>query len=269
MEWLRLLVAFGLVFLASFGAFFLSAAWERRRRRDAALDRLIALLPGFDCGLCGAEDCRRYARRLLEGADPSLCAPGGLPAEGALRAALGGERETRRIALVRCGGNRSAAKPLFAIDGCEDCAAAARLFSGQLRCKSACLGLASCAKACPLGAIRVAEGLASVDPERCSGCGACLAACPQGLIALVPEANRWFVACAAGIPAEERVQHCSAACSGCGECVRVSAVWEFTLQGDLAVASTTVKDPGSSAYAGIAARCPTGAIKLAGGEKKR
>ncbi len=263
------MAAFGLVFLASFGVFFLSAAWERRRHRDAALDGLIALLPGFDCGLCGAEDCRRYARRLLQGADPSLCAPGGLAAEKALRAALGGDREASRIAVVRCGGNRGAAKPLFAIDGCEDCAAAARLFSGQQRCKSACLGLGSCAKACPLGAIRLTERLAAVDSERCSGCGACLDACPQGLITLVPAAYRWFVACAAGGGPEERLQNCSAACTACGECVRVSGAWEFTLQGDLAAASTTAKDPGSSAYAGIAARCPTGAIKLAGGEKKR
>jgi len=267
MEWLRIPFAFLIVLASSFGALFLSAAWERRRRRDPVLGALLALLPGKDCGLCGADDCRHYAKRLLEeGADPSLCAPGGLPVEESLRKSLGGERGTAKFAFVRCGGSKSEAADLFAYEGREDCGAAKRLFGGQKRCADACLGLGSCARACPLGAISVREGLASVDPGRCSGCGACVAACPQGLIALAPQSARWYVACASKRPPEERKADCKVACVACGDCQKLSANWEFSMEGGLARASTTVpeKGAGAGAFEGIAARCPTRAILKAG-----
>ncbi len=265
-EWLRLPLGLGIGFLSAFGAFYLATAWKRRWRKDAAVDALLALLPGHNCGLCGTDDCRHYARELVEnGADPALCAPGGKAVEASLRTALGDERKEARIAVVRCGGRQGEVRELFAYDGRADCWSAARLYGGSRACADACLGLGSCRVACPLGAISIDKGLALVDPELCSGCGRCVVACPKGLIALVPRTARWFVACSSHRPPESRKADCTRACDACGECARLSPSWEFSLEEGRARASTRLREDESSAWAAIAARCPSGAIVRSGG----
>ncbi len=41
-----------------------------------------------------------------------------------------------------------------------------------------CFGCTHCMKACPTEAIRIVNGVASINPERCVDCGNCLRACP-------------------------------------------------------------------------------------------
>lgn len=271
MGWIALPIAFFFVLAASFGSFFLSSAWERRRKRNEAIDRLRAALPGCDCGLCGFEDCRRYARYLAEsGGDPALCAPGGDEGEERLRSLLGGERSLAKVAFVRCGGSDSAARSLYHYDGRENCAAAARLFGGSKRCPKACLGLGSCASVCALNAISLKDGLAQVDAGRCSGCGACIPVCPHDVIALVPASAPWQVACNSHEAPELRKADCEAACTACGKCSALSASWEFSLVDGLARSSSTLPEtgPGSGAFASIAAHCPTHAIVRMGSKRR-
>ena len=52
-------------------------------------------------------------------------------------------------------------------------------------CTVGCLGCKVCLKACPEEAIRMEEGLAVVDAEKCVGCGKCVAACKFGVIKMV------------------------------------------------------------------------------------
>jgi Na+-translocating ferredoxin:NAD+ oxidoreductase RNF subunit RnfB len=267
MGWLSLPIAFGLVLVSAFlASTFLASAWERRQKRNPGLERAIACLPGYDCGFCGHEDCRRYALSVLEnGGDPGLCSPGAERAEEGLRKCLDDGRAEARMAFVRCA-RQPLAAPLYAYDGREDCKAAFSLFGGPERCPDSCLGLGSCAHVCPLGAIKVEGGLARVIPERCSGCGLCLAECPTKVLALVPRHARWQVACNSPRSAEEKKKDCASACIACGECARLSTAWEFSVSGNLAQASSRALEgrKDEADWENLAHACPTKAIVRAG-----
>jgi Fe-S-cluster-containing hydrogenase component 2 len=52
-----------------------------------------------------------------------------------------------------------------------------------------CQGTATCVERCPLAAVKLEDGVASVDLARCIGCGVCVPTCPQNAIALVQKAQ--------------------------------------------------------------------------------
>ncbi|MBO5754737.1 MAG: 4Fe-4S binding protein, partial [Clostridia bacterium] len=41
-----------------------------------------------------------------------------------------------------------------------------------------CIGCMKCQKACPHGAIKVVDNLATIDYSLCTGCGECVKVCP-------------------------------------------------------------------------------------------
>jgi len=269
MAWFRYLLAFPVVFAAATGAAFLSLAWKRRRKISNDAATIESRLPGHDCALCGFEGCREYAVAIeSSGADPGLCAPGGAERADSLRRLLmergNDPRSIRMKAVVRCGGTRTAVKFAFDYDGREDCASAVALYGGPKLCKDGCLGYGSCANACPLGAIRVRDGVAVVDDGLCTGCGACVSACPKGLVSLITADTPWFVACSSTAERSERKASCSAACDACGECVKHAMRNEFVIEAGIARAVPV----NGGAWADVAPRCPSGAIRSAIGQKK-
>lgn len=54
--------------------------------------------------------------------------------------------------------------------------------TARLHCKVACIGCKRCEKACPSEAIKVVNGVAQIDPQKCTRCGACVEQCPMKCI---------------------------------------------------------------------------------------
>ena len=53
-----------------------------------------------------------------------------------------------------------------------------------------CIGCATCEEErCPVAAVHVVEGVATVDAERCIGCGLCASACEQLAMRMTPRAQ--------------------------------------------------------------------------------
>jgi Na+-translocating ferredoxin:NAD+ oxidoreductase subunit B len=270
MIWLRLAILLVSAIASSFVASLLTSAWRRRRLSDPETLRLQSMLPGYDCGLCGQLDCGAYALVLdKEGMDPARCGPGGFRLESRLRSYLGERPEDSRgralRAVVRCGGRDELSAKAFEFDGSLDCRSAARKYGGPRRCKDGCLGFGTCVAACPVGAIHVSSGVATVDPSACTGCGDCARICPKKVIFLVPREIHWYVACSSTREPSQRLGDCRAACTACGECSARSGRNEFVLDSSLAKENAEAT---GGRWSEIAARCPNGAIALAGAEKK-
>ena len=271
MIWLRLSLLLILAAASTFGASFFSSAWKRRRTTDPETLVFFATLPGYDCSLCGYDDCHSYAVAVdKEGADPALCSPGGARLESRIRALLSMRPDDGRArslrAVVRCGGSRKNAAVNFVYDGCSDCRSVIGLFGSPKHCKEGCVGLGSCISACPLGALRIVSDIAVVNPAICTGCGNCVRMCPTGVISLLPKDLTWYVACSSKRDSESKLSDCSAACTACGECSKLSSRSEFLVEGLLAKENNDATDGN---WQEIAERCPTRAIVLIGSEKIR
>jgi formate dehydrogenase beta subunit len=73
----------------------------------------------------------------------------------------------------------------YAYDGLDDCRAVALLGGGMKVCTIGCLGLGTCARACPFNAISMGpDNLPVVDEKKCTGCGTCERVCPKHIINL-------------------------------------------------------------------------------------
>lgn len=180
---------------------------------------VLAELPGANCGRCGLPSCREMAMAIGRGErTPYDCPNLGEEAARFLAGRLGlDRRSSTRVAVIRCQGKPGAPARYL---GPADCRVAVRVAPGLSACPEGCLGLGSCAAACPFGAIRGGEeGVPVVDPDLCRGCGVCLSACPRGLIALVDRRSGPVLRCGGRLPARE-MKACPAACLGCGACAR-------------------------------------------------
>ncbi len=208
---------------------------------DPRVTRVTECLPGANCGGCGFAGCADYARAIvLNGADPSLCAPGGPACVQAIAACLGvtASVRERRVALVLCCGDDTEAVRRAAYNGITDCAAAQATAGGDKGCTYGCLGYGSCARVCPVNAVAFRNGLAVIDKARCIACGKCVAACPRKLIKLVPASAEIHVLCSSKDkgPAVKKV--CGTGCIGCRLCTK-TADGAITMDGFLAVVDYT------------------------------
>jgi Na+-translocating ferredoxin:NAD+ oxidoreductase RNF subunit RnfB len=229
---------------------------------DPRIAQAAALLPGANCGGCGYAGCADYARALvLNGAECSLCAPGGAACASALAAFLGraAAAHVPRAALVLCCGDDAEAVRRFAYNGITDCAAAQATAGGDKGCSYGCLGYGSCARVCPVNAIAVERGLAVVNKARCIACGKCVPACPRKLIKLVPAAASIHVLCSSKDkgPAVKRV--CGTGCIGCRLCTKL-ADGAIAVDGFLAVVDYAKPLTNEE----VVAKCPAGCIRKDG-----
>lgn len=154
---------------------------------DPRVQVIKAALPGINCGGCGFVSCEGAAKAILKGkASITVCVTGGSEVIEALARITGNGTGlvTLKKAAVLCQGlHRMPAR--YEYHGISDCRAASLLWGGPGACPQACIGLGSCIRACPFGAIASVPGaIPEIAAELCRGCGRCRAACPGGVIRL-------------------------------------------------------------------------------------
>jgi NADPH-dependent glutamate synthase beta subunit-like oxidoreductase len=89
------------------------------------------------------------------------------------------------IALPGCYFGVDKADTKYVYNGLDDCRAVALLGGGMKVCTIGCLGLGTCARACPFHAISMGpQGLPVVNEKKCTGCGTCERVCPKHIINL-------------------------------------------------------------------------------------
>jgi len=145
-------------------------------------------LPGANCGGCGMPGCFPNAEAIVKGeAAPNSCVVAGADTNAAIAAIMGVAIEAKEpdIALPDCTYGVAEADTKFNYDGVSDCRGAALLGGGMKVCTIGCLGLGTCADACPFNAIVMGpEGLPVVKEKLCTGCGTCERVCPKHIIKL-------------------------------------------------------------------------------------
>ena len=122
------------------------------------------------------------------------------------------------VAFVKCSGDGRAANKYKEM-GIQTCQEAAKLDPKALGlCSAGCLGQGACTAVCRYDAIKVVDGVAKVDPDKCVGCKDCTYACPKHLITIVPYKGMKMVACSSEDDCETKAQVCSTGCLFCKDC---------------------------------------------------
>lgn len=99
-------------------------------------------------------------------------------------------------AIILCNHIPPAIPERYRTNGFMDCHIRNMVFGGNLACSSGCLGLETCARACPNDAIVFRKGYVYIS-DACNGCGLCVSCCPKNLIKMVPHSQEARYSCAA------------------------------------------------------------------------
>jgi electron transport complex protein RnfB len=221
---------------------------------------LLEVLSGANCGACGYPGCSAYAKAVAEGeAEPTLCTPGGAATLERIAHIMGVEATAAepQIAVVLCQGDNARAQSKYRYLGLADCNAAQKLADGPKTCPGGCLGLGTCARVCPFGAIEITdEGLAVISREKCTGCKKCIPACPRQVIAMTPLSSTVHVLCNSRDKGAAVRKYCQVGCIACQICVK-TAPEAYVVENFLARAV----HPQAEGAASAVAKCPTKCIR--------
>jgi Na+-translocating ferredoxin:NAD+ oxidoreductase subunit B len=228
---------------------------------DPRLESLLGMLPGSNCGACGQAGCLGLAEAVLAGkVEVTGCVAGGSAVAAKVAEFMGVSIEDRedRVAYVACRAGRTTARMKYTYEGVDNCQAANLLFGGDKLCSTGCLGLGSCVRACPFGAIHVtADGVALVDNAKCTGCTKCVAACPRSVISMVTKSTTVLVGCNNHDRARRAKEVCDLACTACKICEKNCPESAIVVADNLAVI-----DSAKCTACGICvAKCPQHTIQ--------
>jgi len=190
-------------------------------------ERILDLLPGSNCGLCGEErGCVGFAFSLADQKiKPKACPFMGEVFQRELDRVFLDDfvpEEEQAIAVLACQGGKEECHDRYRYDGLPDCRAAMLLGGGQRTCLFGCLEMATCVAVCPKDAICMDEQrLPRIEESTCTGCGLCVAICPNDVLVMIPRPQKVYIACRAEETGEMVTQKCSRGCDTCGECAPV------------------------------------------------
>ena len=243
-----------------FGCMLAFASQKFHVEVDQRQTDIRALLPGANCGGCGFPGCDGYAEACVSGAaKPNKCVAASPEVSASIAEILGVSAEAAEpmVAFVKCRGSFDKTVKDCVYQGAHDCCEAAVVPGrGPSSCAYGCMGFGTCEKVCAFGAIKIVDGLAVVDRERCVGCGACAEECPRGVIALIPRKSKIQVACGNPLKGPFIKKVCSVGCIGCTLCVKACPKEAIEMKGSLAVI-----DPAKCVNCGLCAqKCPVKAI---------
>ena len=207
---------------------------------DPRIEQIRYCLPGANCGACGYGSCAQFADAVTRGEVPvSACIPGGCDVSHEVAEILGlgiEDEAARRVAVLLCLGDRDKARVKFDYDGVQDCKAAVLFDGGFKACPHACIGLATCVRACPFDAITMGDnGLPVIDREKCTGCGKCTRECPKKVLGLRSLKETPTVQCNSTAKGKEVRAQCDIGCIGCGICVKNCPEDAITMENNLAL----------------------------------
>ena len=191
---------------------------------DEREELILKELPGNNCGGCGYPGCQGLASAIVKGeAAVNQCPVGGAAVGAKIAAIMGTEagETVKKVAFVACHATCDDITVDYDYYGVKDC----RMLSfvpngGPKSCNQGCLGYGSCVSVCKFGAIRVENGVAVVDRDKCVACGKCVEVCPKHLITLIPYNAKYTVACNNTEKGPVTTKQCKVGCVGCGLCVR-------------------------------------------------
>ena len=201
--------------------------------RDQRVTRIEAILPGANCGACGAPGCMGFAEGVVLGNYPvNGCTAGGAAVAEKVAEIMGTEagEVVSRVAVVQCQGDRDHAVNRASYSGIRDCRASVLIDNGAKGCEYGCLGLGTCAVSCPFDAIEMNDkGLPVVDEDLCTGCGECVKICPRDIMALLPRDQKIYLACVSQGFGKAVKSVCDVGCIGCTLCANPKVTAGYSL----------------------------------------
>ncbi len=195
-------------------------------KTDPRIEEVEDMLPGANCGGCGFAGCNAFAKAVvLDAVEPQKCPVCSKEEAENIASHMGMsvEFDTPYVALVKCCGDNSDSPERALYNGVTDCSAALLVAGATKSCQHGCLGMATCARACPFNAIEIDEKrhIAIVHPELCVGCGKCVSVCPRNLIDMVPKSAPVHILCSSPEKAVLQKKACSKGCIGCRKCSKL------------------------------------------------
>ncbi len=205
---------------------------------DPKVEMINNALPGVNCGGCGYAGCAGYAEAVaLAGADPTLCAPGGIKVGMEIAKILGVMVENKARSVAHCHCQHENVKTVAIYNGIQTCRGASLfgLGGGWLDCRYGCLGYGDCLNACPFNAITMGpDKRPVVNEDLCTGCKKCAVACPRNLMEVEAVDKYIHVLCHNRDKGAMANKICAHACISCKKCEKVCPVNAITVPNNLA-----------------------------------
>jgi len=214
-------VVWFLIFGIGIGALLAYAGKVFASEADPRIEEICDVLPMANCGGCSYTGCKALAEAIVEGGAKTNACPVCTDEMCGQIAEIMGEQALESVryrAQVMCSGTNDLARAKYDYDGIHDCIGANRLAWGSKACPNGCLGLSTCVKNCKFDAIKMINGVAAIDYEKCTACGACVAACPKMIIKIIPFGATHWVGCMSVDKGAVTRRNCDVGCVACRLC---------------------------------------------------